>query len=116
MTSNSLHPGVIATELSRNLNALSRFAWNAYVAVAGKTAEEGAATTCYVATSEGLGNVSGRYFEDCNAITIEGQGHMQDTEMANRLLESSIELTRDWLVEFKPPTAEDFERPQGESR
>ena len=115
MTSNSLHPGVISTELSRNLNPVSRFAWNAYVAVAGKTVEQGAATTCYVATSESLGNVSGRYFEDCNAVTIEGEGHMQDMAMANRLLDSSIELNRDWLVELKAPTAEDFEWPQGES-
>ncbi len=111
ITSNSLHPGVIATELSRNLNPVSRFAWHAYVKLAGKTVAQGAATTCYVATSAQLGNVSGRYFEDCNAVTIEGQGHMQDLAMAGRLLEKSIELTRAWLVEFKPPSAADFERP-----
>jgi hypothetical protein len=28
--------------------------------------------------------------------------------MANRLLETTIELTQDWLVEFKEPQAEDF--------
>ena len=116
MTSNSLHPGVISTELSRNLNPVARFAWNAYVAVAGKTVEQGAATTCYVAVSKDLGNVSGRYFEDCKAVTIEGQGHMQNREMAGRLLDKSIELTRDWLVEFRPPSAEDFERAPGGSR
>ena len=114
ITSNALHPGVISTDLSRNLNALSRFAWNAYVRVAGKTIEQGAATTCYVATSAQLGNVSGRYFEDCDAVTIAGQGHMQDMAMATRLLEASIEQTRDWLVEFKAPTAADFERAGGE--
>jgi NAD(P)-dependent dehydrogenase (short-subunit alcohol dehydrogenase family) len=111
ITSNALHPGVIATELSRNLNPLSRLAWNTYVKVAGKTVEQGAATTCYVATAPGLGNVSGRYFEDCDAVTIEGAGHMQDPAMANRLLAASIELTGDWLVEFKAPTAADFARP-----
>ena len=114
ITSNALHPGVISTDLSRNLNALSRFAWNAYVRVAGKTVEQGAATTCYVATSAQLGNVSGRYFEDCDAVTIAGQGHMQDMAMATRLLDASIEQTRDWLVEFKAPTAADFERAGGE--
>ena len=116
MTSNALHPGVIATDLSRNLNPVSRAAWKAYVAVAGKTVEQGAATTCYVATSANLGNVSGRYFEDCNAVNIEGRGHMQDAAMASRLLDVSIELTRDWLVEFKAPTADDFRRQPGESR
>jgi hypothetical protein len=82
--------------------------------MAGKTMEQGAATTCYVATSESLGNVSGRYFEDCNAVEIEGEGHMQNLGMANKLLEKSIELTSDWLVEFKAPTADDFKRPSGD--
>lgn len=104
ITSNALHPGVIKTELDRNLSAVSRFAWQAYVKLKGKTVEEGAATTCYVATSEQLGNISGRYFEDCNAVTIEGQGYMQSYAMAEQLLEKSIELTSDWLVEFKEPT------------
>ena len=109
MTSNALHPGVISTELSRNLSPVTRFIWNAYVSVNGKTVGQGAATTCYVATAPALGNISGKYFEDCNAVTIEGQGYMQDMAMANRLLEKSIELTADWLVEFREPRAEDFQ-------
>lgn len=108
ITSNALHPGVISTELARNLNPFTRFIWNAYVGVAGKTVEQGAATTCYVATHPSLGNVSGRYFEDCNAVTIEGAGHMQNRAMAERLLQVSIELTADWLVEFEEPRAEDL--------
>lgn len=115
MTSNALHPGVISTGLSRNLNPLTRFIWNAYVSVGGKTVEQGAATTCYVATAPLLGNVSGRYFEDCNAVTIEGEGHMQNRAMADRLLEKSIELTADWLVEFREPRAEDFQPRRGDT-
>ncbi|MEJ2274521.1 MAG: SDR family NAD(P)-dependent oxidoreductase [Woeseiaceae bacterium] len=111
ITSNALHPGVIATGLSRNLSALSRLAWDAYVKLAGKTVAEGAATTCYVATSKNLANISGCYFEDCNAVTIHGQGHMQDKAMAERLLEASIGLTEDWLVEFRQPQPEDFAWP-----
>jgi len=103
ITSNALHPGVINTELDRNLSAFSRFAWGAYVKLKGKTIEEGAATTCYVATAEKLGNVSGRYFEDCDAVTIHGKGHMQNMAMAEQLLQTSIDLTADWLVEFKEP-------------
>ncbi len=108
ITSNSLHPGVISTELSRNLSAFSRFAWNAYVGMAGKTTEQGAATTCHVATSPALGNVSGKYFEDCNAVRIEGQGHLHNMAMAERLMQKTIELTADWLVEFKAPQARDL--------
>jgi NAD(P)-dependent dehydrogenase (short-subunit alcohol dehydrogenase family) len=111
ITSNALHPGVISTALSRNLSPVSRFAWNAYVKLAGKSVQQGAATTCYVAAHPGLGAISGKYFEDCRAVTIEGAGHMQDMAMADRLLDKSIELTSDWLVEFREPRAEDFQHP-----
>ena len=112
MTSNALHPGVIYTDLGRNLSAVSRFAWRAYSSVAGKNVEQGAATTCYVATNPALGNVSGRFFEDCEAVEIVGEGHMQDMAMADRLLQASIELTGDWLIEFREPTKEDFAWPR----
>ncbi len=109
ITCNSLHPGVIKTELDRNLSAISRFAWGAYVKLRGKSVEQGAATSCYVATSDKLGSTSGRYFEDCNAVTIAGGGHMQNQSMAERLLNTSIELTADWLVEFEKPDWDEFE-------
>ena len=103
ITSNALHPGVINTDIDRNLSAVTRFLFGVYTGIAGKSVEQGAATTCYVATNGKLGKVSGRYFEDCEAIAIEGQGHMQDMAMAERLLDKSIELTADWLVPFEEP-------------
>ena len=109
ITINSLHPGVINTDIDRNLNPVTRFGFGLLTALSGKSIEEGAATTCYVATSDKLGNISGRYFEDCDAITIENRGHMQDLAMAEKLLQTSIELTADWLVEFKAPRKQDFE-------
>lgn len=109
ITTNSLHPGVINTDIDRNLNPITRFGFGVLTALNGKTIEEGAATSCYVATSNKLGNISGRYFEDCDAITIENKGHMQDMAMADKLLQKSIELTADWLVEFKAPRKQDFE-------
>ncbi|NCF15078.1 MAG: SDR family NAD(P)-dependent oxidoreductase [Gammaproteobacteria bacterium] len=109
ITTNSLHPGVINTDIDRNLNPITRFGFGVLTALNGKTIEEGAATSCYVATSSKLGNISGRYFEDCDAITIENKGHMQDMAMADKLLQKSIELTADWLVEFKAPRKQDFE-------
>jgi NAD(P)-dependent dehydrogenase (short-subunit alcohol dehydrogenase family) len=109
ITTNSLHPGVINTDIDRNLNPITRFAFGLLTALSGKTIEEGAATSCYVATSDKLGNISGRYFEDCDAIAIENGGHMQDMAMAEDLLQASIELTANWLVEFKEPRKQDFE-------
>lgn len=110
ITSNAVHPGVIKTDLDRNLSAVSQLAWEAYAKLKGKSIEQGAATSCYVATHPSLGNISGKYFEDCNAVTIEGRGHMQNLAMAEQLLQTSIELTADWLVEFKKPERSNIER------
>ncbi len=94
-TSNSLHPGVVVTDIARNLpawqDALFRFAGSLFL----KSVEEGAATTCYVATSPDLEGVSGCYFSDCKPETPEP--NMRDPEMARRLWDVSEELTRAYL-------------------
>jgi NAD(P)-dependent dehydrogenase (short-subunit alcohol dehydrogenase family) len=110
ITANVLHPGVINTEIDRNMNRFKQSAfavatWFGY----GKTVEQGAATSCFVATSPLLGSTSGRYFEDCNAVRIVGS-HIHDEVMAERLWQVSEELTRDWLVSHSGPDYNDFER------
>ena len=100
---------MINTEIDRNLNRVAQFAWGLYSGIAGKTVEQGAATSCYVATSAQLGNISGQFFEDCNAVKIAGSGHIHDKIMAGKLLQKSIDLTADWLIEFKEPRKEDFD-------
>ena len=90
-TSNSLHPGVIPTNLSRHLPDREidpndpRF----------KTIPQGAATQCYVATSPDLERVTGYYFSDCNPA--EPNHHMQDDDMAATLWSVSEELVADFL-------------------
>ena len=61
-----------------------------------KTPGEGAATTCYLATSPTLVGVSGYYFADCNPE--EPSAAMQNLEMAKRLWDVSEDLVRDFLV------------------
>ena len=111
ITSNSLHPGVINTEIDRHMN---RFMQGAFAVVSafgyGKTVEQGAATTCFVATSPLLGATSGRYFEDCNAVQLVGDNHMHDEAMAERLWQVSEELTREHLVSHTGPDWNDYER------
>lgn len=109
ITSNSLHPGVIDTNIARNVPAIARGAFSVWTAIAGKSVEQGAATSCYVATNSLLGSTSGQYFEDCNAVTVTGDNHMHDSEQASRLWQVSEELTRDYLVEIKRPDWNDFE-------
>ncbi len=101
ITSNALHPGVINTEIDRHLNGFMQWGFGLLTAVSGKNVEEGAATTCYVATAPDLGRVSGAWFEDSNAITVDGDHHLYDHEQAMRLLEVSVELTSDYLVDLK---------------
>ena len=111
ITSNSLHPGVIKTGLFRNMSGFRQGAFAAWSALGGgKSIEEGAATSCYVATSPLLGSTSGRYFEDSNAVTVPGKNHMQDIEMADRLWQVSEDLTRDHLVTYNPSDWDELEK------
>jgi len=57
-----------------------------------------------------LGATSGKYFEDCNAVTVVGDNHMQDEAMAEELWRASEDLTRDYLVTHTGPDLNDFER------
>jgi NAD(P)-dependent dehydrogenase (short-subunit alcohol dehydrogenase family) len=96
VTANALYPGVINTELFRHQPwylklGLTLGGW-AFM----KSAEEGAATQCYVATHPALANVSGQFFADCNPIVPEGP-HVSDSALAERLWDVSIELTDDYL-------------------
>ena len=95
-TSNSLHPGVVVTGIARNLPSWQDTLFRSVGAFFLKSVEEGAATTCYVATSPDLEGVNGCYFADCNPETPEP--NMLDTEMAKRLWEVSEELTRPYLA------------------
>ena len=104
ITSNALHPGVINTEIDRNVSPILQFGFSVLTAISGKNVEQGAATTCFVATSPSLGSTSGRYFEDCNAVDVPGT-HMQDMAMADRLWLLSQELTKPY---YKPPEVRDW--------
>lgn len=111
ITANSLHPGVINTEIDRNMNRFMQGAFAVASALGyGKTIEQGAATSCYVATSPQLGSTSGKFFEDCNAVTILNQGHLHDEAMAARLWQISENLTRDYLVTHRGPDLNDYEK------
>ncbi len=62
VTANSLHPGVVKTQLAREFPELLR-------PVAGMvllTPEKGAQTSIYLASSTDVNNVTGKYFDKCN--------------------------------------------------
>lgn len=95
-TSNSVHPGVINTNLGRHLPWYTRMAGALLGWTFMKTVEEGAATQTYVATNPALVGVNGFYFADCNVDPGDTEA-MRDLDMASRLWETSVELTRDYL-------------------
>lgn len=102
ITANSLHPGVINTEIDRNLSRLTQFGFKVLTALTGKTIEQGAATSCHVATSPLLGATSGRYFEDCNAVTVAGSYH-GDRVLSDRLWATSESMLGDAIVTHTRP-------------
>jgi NAD(P)-dependent dehydrogenase (short-subunit alcohol dehydrogenase family) len=100
-TANSLHPGVIETNLMQHLPAWQQ--WGAkYVGwLFFKTIPQGAATSCYVATNPALVDVRGFYFVNCN-VDKGDTPYMQDDAMATQLWQVSTELTRDYLRTAQP--------------
>jgi NAD(P)-dependent dehydrogenase (short-subunit alcohol dehydrogenase family) len=94
-TSNSLHPGVVATNIMRNMN----FAPPAGGGGGGFSFEppaQGAATSCYLASHPSLARVSGLYFVDSNPA--EPSALQKDPALAARLWQVSEDLTRRYLA------------------
>jgi NAD(P)-dependent dehydrogenase (short-subunit alcohol dehydrogenase family) len=81
-SSNALHPGVIATTLSRSSPVWARVALQVLAPVALKSPAQGAATQCYVAVHPGMQS-TGRYFVDCNPKAPSALG--SDAALAERL-------------------------------
>jgi NAD(P)-dependent dehydrogenase (short-subunit alcohol dehydrogenase family) len=98
-TSNSLHPGVVATNIMRHLN-FSPPAGGGNSGSGGggfsfETPAQGAATSCYLASHPSLAEATGLYFVDCNPAD---QSDLQkDPALAARLWQVSEELTRPYL-------------------
>jgi NAD(P)-dependent dehydrogenase (short-subunit alcohol dehydrogenase family) len=84
LTSNSLHPGVIGTKLLHTVFSMP-----------GDSAAAGARTSVYLATSPEVDGVTGKYFDNCTAITAAAQ--VLDRQLAQRLWVWSEQAVRDYL-------------------
>lgn len=82
-TANALHPGVIVTNLSRSIPAVARGAMAIISPLVLKSVGQGAATQCFVATNQTLGDVSGEYFADCNVARSSPISY--DADLAEKL-------------------------------
>jgi NAD(P)-dependent dehydrogenase (short-subunit alcohol dehydrogenase family) len=89
-TANTLHPGVIATNIVRTLPPHERLAMQILAPLALKTAAQGAATQAYLAASPAVAKVTGAYYADCNPSETRPIG--RDMALAARLWEASDAL------------------------
>lgn len=87
-TAFSLHPGVIATNLTRHIEDAA--ALMAPMKATMKSIEQGAATSVYVATHAGLEGLSGQYFSDCAVAKTLEQG--TDDALAEELWRTTERL------------------------
>jgi NAD(P)-dependent dehydrogenase (short-subunit alcohol dehydrogenase family) len=97
-TSNSVHPGIINTNLGRHFASWKRTLGKLIGWTFMRTIGEGAATACYVGTAPALAKTSGQYFEDCNPVVPPASSHMADAQLAARLWETSAQLTAKYLA------------------
>jgi WW domain-containing oxidoreductase len=93
-TANALHPGVIRTNLARNMSPITRaalsFVFGTFGKIALKSVAQGAATEVYVATSPTLANVSGEYFANSNIAKPRSDAN--DEALAKKLWEVSEKI------------------------
>lgn len=83
VTTYSLHPGVVATEVWREVPGPLAFLAKLFM----KTPEDGAATTLHCALSEQAGRETGLYYDECKVKAASKVG--QDAALAKRLWDES---------------------------
>lgn len=101
LTAVAVHPGVINTNLGRDLKGLAGlvmslpFASKVIEFSGGKTIAEGAACQCYAATHPSIKGLGGHYFADCKEASSSRSS--QDPDLAQRLWNYSLDYLSDYL-------------------
>jgi retinol dehydrogenase 12 len=91
VASNALHPGSVNTGFGRNNTGLFWTLFGKAVDLFTMTAEEGAKTGVYLASSPEVEGVSGKYFDKCKTVTPSAAA--RDVAAAERLWVLSEEMT-----------------------
>ncbi|KMZ56616.1 Retinol dehydrogenase [Zostera marina] len=91
ITVNSVHPGLIMTNLMRHSAFFMRI-FQIFTFLFWKNVPQGAATTCYAALHPSLKGVSNKYFVDCNEMKTSA--FARDQTMAEKLWDFSEDLVR----------------------
>lgn len=94
-TINAVHPGVINTNLARDIGGLFSRAMMLVAPFISKTLEQGAATQLMVAAHPSVAGISGEYFSDCRVAKSTSLG--SNAMLARECWDASMELTADYL-------------------
>ncbi len=89
VTANAMHPGFVASGFGKNNGTLMSLAMKLISPIA-KTADEGASTGVYLASSMEVEGVSGKYFVDKQAVDSDSASYNQ--AVAERLWDVSLEM------------------------
>jgi dehydrogenase/reductase SDR family protein 13 len=91
VTTYSLHPGVVATDVWRSLPGLFQPVVKWFML----TEEQGAMTQLYCATSPELVNETGKYYDDCQEVKYNPL--VDDQAAVDELYEKSMEMLSTYL-------------------
>ncbi|MFS8011979.1 putative very-long-chain 3-oxoacyl-CoA reductase [Helianthus anomalus] len=91
ITVNSVHPGLIMTDLMRYSFLLMRIL-KLFTYIMWKNVPQGAATSCYAALHPGLKGVTAKYFVDCNEYPTSN--FATDLDLAKKLWDYSNNLVK----------------------
>jgi len=70
VTANALHPGFVKTDIgNKGTQWYAKFFWSLAARLGAISVEDGAKTSIYLASSDEVKNVSGKYFDKCKAKT-----------------------------------------------
>ncbi|XP_030036078.2 retinol dehydrogenase 11-like [Manduca sexta] len=86
VTANSVHPGVVSTDIFRDKYAITKY----LIRLLFKTPLQGAQTSIYLAVSPELKETTGKYFVDCCKARTSASG--QDADLANKLWDLSCQV------------------------
>lgn len=98
ITVNSVHPGFVRTSIANNYDGITKIFLNFVYSALFRNPIEGAQTVIYLAVSEDLGEVTGKYFADCKESKASKTA--MDEELASQLWRYSEQL-----VKLKPEEA-----------
>ncbi|KAK4312058.1 hypothetical protein Pmani_016487 [Petrolisthes manimaculis] len=92
VTANSLHPGVVKTDILISYNTMLGRIFKLFLILWAKDVKLGAQTNIYLALSEEVEGVSGRYFSDCKQVKPTKLA--RDKDLAKRLWEVSEKMVK----------------------